>query len=123
VTERRDQRDTWALRREAGEATVLGSLTTLGALAQQLVAVSGILIAVYFHAIAFGELTARVSSWTRVLYLAPPSLLVACLVSSLLVFFPDQALRGRLLAVRLATVFLAAGVISIVLAAVAYLRA
>ena len=122
MSERREQRDTRTFWREAGEAPVLGSLTTLGVLAHQLVAVSGILIAVYFLAIASGELGARVSGWTRVLYLAPTALLVACLVSSLLVFFPDDALRGKLLAVRLASLFLLLGVIAIALAGVAYLR-
>ena len=122
MSERREQRDTRTFWREAGEAPVLGSLTTLGVLAEQLVAVSGILIAVYFLAIASSELGARASGWTRVLYLAPTALLVACLVSSLLVFFPDDALRGKLLAVRLASLFLLLGVIAIALAGVAYLR-
>jgi len=122
VSERRDQTDTWAFRRVAGEAPVLGSLTTLDALAQQLIAVSGILIAVYFHAIAVGELSARGSGWTRVLFLAPTALLLACLVSSLVVFFPDHALRGKLLAGRLASLFLALGVVAMALAVVVHLR-
>jgi hypothetical protein len=119
--ERRDHTITRAFRREAGEAPVLGSLATLDVTAKQLIAVTGILIGVYFHAIAFGELRARVSAWTQVLYLAPTALLVASLVFSLMVFFPDYALRGRLL-VRLASVFLALGVVASVLAAVMYLR-
>jgi hypothetical protein len=122
VTERRDQTDTWAFRRVAGEAPVLSSLTTLDALARQLIALSGILIAVYFHAIALGELSAMVNGWTHVLFLAPTALLVASLVSSLLVFFPDHALRGKLLAVRLASLFLALGVIAFALAGVVHLR-
>jgi hypothetical protein len=122
VSERWDQWDLWAFRRAAREAPVLGPLTTLGVLAQQLIALSGILIGVYFHAIAFGELRARVSGWTQALYLAPAALLLACLVSSLLVFFPDHTLRGKLLAVRLSSLFLVLGVIAIALAGLAYLR-
>jgi hypothetical protein len=122
VSERREHTDTRAFRRDAGAAPVLGSLATMGVLAQQLIAVSGILIAVYFHAIAVGELRARVGGWTRALYLAPTAFLVACVVSSLLVFLPDHTLRGRLLAVRLASAFLVLGVIAFALAGVAYLR-
>jgi hypothetical protein len=118
---RREHTDTRTFRREAGKAPVLGSLTTLDVTAKQLIAVTGILIAVYFHAVAFGELRARVSALTQVLYLAPTALLLASLVFSLLVFFPDHALRGRLL-VRLASLFLALGVVASALAAVMYLR-
>lgn len=122
MSEWRERTDTGTFRREASRAPVLGSLATLDAVAQQLIAMSGILIAVYFLAIASGELRARVGGWTRVLYLAPTALLVGCLVSSLLVFFPDHALRGRLLAVRLASLLMALGVMAFALAGVAYLR-
>ena len=122
MSERWEQTDARAFRRAAGRALVLGSLTTLDALARQLIAMSGILIAVYFHAVALGELSARVSGWAHVLFLAPTALLVACLVSSLLVFFPDHALRGKLLAVRLASLFLVLGVIAMALAVVVHLR-
>ena len=117
-----EQTDARAFRREAGRALVLGSLTTLDVLARQLIALSGILIALYFHAVALGELSARVRAWTHVLFLAPTALLVACLVFSLLVFSPDVALRGKLLAVRLATLFLALGVIAMALAVVIHVR-
>jgi hypothetical protein len=101
---------------------VLGTLTTLDVTAQQLIALSGVLTGVYFHAVAVGGLRAGASQWAQVVYLAPTALLVASLVFSLLVFFPDHALRGKLVAVRLASLFLALGVVAMALAAVMHLR-
>src|SRR5215472_491647 len=121
MSDRREPTDTRAFRREAGEAPVLGSLTTLDVTAKQLIAVSGVLAGIYVRTVASGGLQARVSAWAQVLYLAPAALLFASVVCSLLVFFPDRAPRGTL-AVRLASLFLALGVLAIALAAVVYVR-
>jgi hypothetical protein len=131
--------DTQAFWRDAGKTLVRDSLGTLDETAKQLIAVSGILVGLYFHAIAFGDLKGKVSGWAQVIYLAPIVLLLFCLLFSLIVFYPDRsrlnlnswqasklvyerALRGKLLAVRLASLFLLLGVVAIALAALTYVR-
>src|SRR6266498_713385 len=74
--------DVQAFWREAGRTLVRESLSTLDGTAKQLIAVSGVLIGLYFHAIAFSDLRGKVHGWPEILYIAPIVLLVLCLVSS-----------------------------------------
>jgi hypothetical protein len=124
--------------REAGKTLVRESLATLDETAKQLIAVSGVLVGLYFHAIAFSDLRGKVRGWTEGVYVAPIVVLLLSLVFALIVFFPDRSrlnlgswqagklvyertLRSKLLAVRLASLFLVLGVVGIAVAAVMYL--
>lgn len=131
--------DTLTFWREAGKTLVRDSVHTLDETAKQLIAVAGILVGLYFHAIAFGDLRGRFGGWALLPYLAPIILLLLSLVASTSVFFPsharlnlnawqpsklvyERAVRRKLWAVRLSSAALLLGVLSIAVAAVAYLR-
>jgi len=131
--------DTQAFWRETGKSLVRGSFSTLEDTAKQLIAVPGVLIGLYFHAITFGDLKGRVDGWSQLLYLAPMALLAIALVFALLVFFPDRSrlninsweasklvyertLRSKLRAVRLASIFTLLGVVAVIAASAVYLR-
>jgi hypothetical protein len=114
------------------------SLGTLDETAKQLIGVAGIPEGLYFHAIAFGDLRGQVKGLLGLLYVAPVLLLLVSLAAALLVYFPERyrvnfnssdasklgyerAVASKLLALRLASLFLVLGVAAILVAAMAYL--
>lgn len=77
-----ETRDLW---REVGQTLVRESVASLDEAAKQLIAVTGILEGLYFHAITFGDLRGQVSGGQWLIYLAPVVLLLVSLNAALLV--------------------------------------
>jgi hypothetical protein len=125
--------------RELGKTMVRESIATLDETARQVIAVAGILEGLYFHAVTFSDLRGQATSGALVVYLAPIVLLLISLCAGLLVFFPDRyrlnfesseasklvyqrTVASKLLLLRIASAFLALGVVAILFAVMAYLR-
>jgi hypothetical protein len=130
--------ETRAFWREMGKTMIRESLGTIDETAKQIIGVAGILEGLYFHAIAFGDLRGQVQGNGLLVYLAPVFLLLLSLVMALLVYFPERyrvnfnsseasklvyerVVASKLLALRLASLFLVLGVAAILVAAMAYL--
>lgn len=130
--------------REVGRSLVKGSIDAADEVAKQIITVAGVLEGLYFHAIAFGDLTdtAKYPAYLLQLnlgvYLIPIGLLLVSLALALLVFFParyrinlqaHEAARlvftriatRKLWLVRLSAVFLVLGVLAVGNAAYVYL--
>ena len=75
---------------EVGKDLVRGSIKTIDETAKQIIAVSGILEGLYFHAIAFSDLRGQVSGPPLLIYLAPIVLLMVSLGAALFVFLPER---------------------------------
>jgi len=131
--------DTRAFWRETGKDLVRGSISTIDETAKQIVGVAGILEGLYFHAITFTDLRGKVAGDVLWVYLAPIGLLLVSLCAALIVFFPDRSrlnfnsseasklvyertVRAKLLALRMASIFLVLGVGGIFVAVIAYLK-
>ena len=130
--------ETRAFWREMGKNLIQESIGTVDETAKQIVGVAGILEGLYFHAIAFTDLRGQVAGGALWVYLAPVGLLLVSLICALIVFFPDnsklnfnswqasklvyeRAVSGKLLALRLASLFLVLGVGAILVAVNLYL--
>jgi len=124
--------------RENGREVVKKSIDALDEVAKQILAVAGILEGLYFHAITFSNLRGQVAGWALVLYVAPVVLLLITILASLSVFFPEtyrinianwrdskakfeEIGKSKLLAVRIASFFLALAILGLMAAVVGYL--
>jgi hypothetical protein len=131
--------ETRAFWREMGKTMIRESLGTIDETAKQIIGVAGILEGLYFHAIAFSGLRGQVKGDALLIYLAPVALLLVSLVFALLVYFPERyrvnfnaseacklvyerVVASKLLALRIASLFLVLGVAAILVAALTYLR-
>jgi hypothetical protein len=125
--------------RETGKTLVRESISTIDKTAKQIIGVVGILEGLYFHAITYTDLRGKVTGDALWSYLAPIVLLLISLCAALIVFFPDRsrlnfnsseasklvyerAVRSKLWALRIASIFLVLGVIGLLLAVIAYLK-
>lgn len=125
--------------RELGRNMIHESIGAMDETGKQIIAVAGILEGLYFHAIAFSELQAKVTGAALFIYLAPVALLLVSLIFALLIFFPERSklnihsseasrliyehtVQGKLNALRLAALFLVLGILAILFAALAYLK-
>jgi hypothetical protein len=130
-----DLKEFW---REAGKEIVKKSIDTLEEVAKQILGVAGILEGLYFHAITFGDLRGTVSGGVLYVYLTPIVLLLISIIFSLVVFLPEtyrinianwrlckstfeEISKSKLVAVRLASVFLGLAVLSLIMAVSVYL--
>ncbi len=130
--------ETRAFWREVGQGMVKDSIKTVDEAAKQVMGVAGIMEGLYFHAIAFSDLRGTASGGELFVYLAPIALLLFSLLAALAVFLPDrsrvnvrsseasrkvyeQTLKAKLLALRLASGFMAVGVVAVFVAVWAYL--
>jgi hypothetical protein len=124
--------------REVGQELVKGSIQSSEEAAKQIIAVSGILEGLYFHAIAFSDLRCRLVGWQIVVYLLPLVLWLASLGSALLVFLPrpyrlnisssdtckeayKEITQSKLVRFQAAAILLALGVLALMLALCIYL--
>jgi hypothetical protein len=131
--------ETRAFWREMGKNMIRESLGTIDATARQIIIVAGILEGLYFHAIAFTDLRGQVLGDRLLVYVAPVALLLVSLTTALLVYFPERyrvnfnsseacqlvyerVVASKLLALRLASLFLVLGVGAIVVAVLVYLK-
>ncbi len=131
--------DTRAVWRDIGKGMIKESISTIDETAKQIIGVTGILEGLYFHAIAFTDLNNKVTSSTLWIYLAPVGLLLISLTAALLVYFPkrskinfnsseacqlfyERTVSRKLLALRIASLFLVLGVIALFFAVMAYLK-
>jgi hypothetical protein len=123
---------------ETGKMMIRESITTIDGAARQVIAVSGILEGLYFHAVTFSDLRGQAGGWSLGLYLLPVALLLVSLIASLMVFLPDRyrlsfqsadacklvherVVKGKLRALRIASLFLILGVAAIMGAVALYL--
>ncbi len=130
-----DLKEFW---RDAGKDIVNKSIDTLEGVAKQILTVAGILEGLYFHAITFTDLRGSVSEWVLAIYLTPVVLLLLSIVFSLIVFLPEayqfnianwrvcktrfeEISYSKLVAVRLASIFLGLAVVSLIVAVWIYL--
>lgn len=130
--------ETRAFWREVGQGMVKDSLQTVNEAARQVIGVAGILEGLYFHAIAYSDLRGTVSGGALLVYLAPIALLLFSLLAALAVFWPDRSrvnirsheacqlvyertVKYKLLALRLASGLLAAGIVAVFVAVWTYL--
>jgi hypothetical protein len=130
-----ETREFW---REMGRTMVRESLGTIDATARQIIAVTGVLEGLYFHAIAFGDLRGQVSGGQEYVYMLPVLLLLFSLIAALMVFLPDRyrvnihssqasqlvygrVVKSKLWMLRAASAFLVAGVAAVVWAVGVYL--
>ncbi len=124
--------------REAGKDIVKKSIDTLDEVAKQILVVAGILEGLYFHAITFSDLRGKVSGGELVIYILPIVLLLVSIISSLIVFLPEtyrinianwrvckstfeEISKSKMLAVRVASIFLGLAIVSLMLAVGMYL--
>ena len=124
--------------RETGRELVRESIKSLDETARQIITVAGILEGLYFHAISFSDIRGAVSGSSTWLYLLPLVILLISLVSAFAVFFPDRyrinilsstgsqaiyeaIVSSKLLAMRIAAVFLILGVGGVIVAMGFYL--
>ena len=124
--------------RKTGRKLVRKSIDAVENTSRQILTVAGILEGLYFHAISFSDLRARLNTGLMVLYILPLVLLLLSLVAAFGVFFPEryrinilssegskaayeEILRSKLLAMRIAAVFLLLGVAALVVAMILYL--
>jgi hypothetical protein len=126
--------------RETGRNLVRESIGSIDETAKQILTVAGILIGLYFNAIAFGGLRGTIDDPVLVAtYLAPIALLIASVTAALWVFFPgrydlnilssagtkqvyERVLHRKLRALRIGSIFLVLGVAAVLLAVFRYLR-
>ncbi len=125
--------------RDIGKSLVRESMGVIDETARQIIGVAGILEGLYFHAITFADMRAKVAGGVVWLYLAPIILLLASIICALIVFFPDRSrlnfnsseaskliyehtVAGKLLAVRLASLFLVLGISGVLAVMMVYLR-
>ena len=132
--------ETLAFWREVGRSLIKESLPALDDTAKQFVTVSGILVGLYYNAIAFSKIPEKPDHAQHlVAYAAPIGLLLLSLVFALLVFFPncaklnlwsaegahhvyERTVAGKLCWLRLSGLFLAAGIVAIWYSLLLYLR-
>jgi len=131
--------ETRAFWRETGKTLIKESIGTIDETAKQLIGVAGILEGLYFHAIAFTDLHGKVKGDTLWVYAAPVALLLISLIAGLAVYFPnryklnfnsweasklvyERVVSSKLLALRLASLFLVLGIGAILVAVLAYLQ-
>jgi hypothetical protein len=132
--------DARAFWRETGRLMVRESIGALDETARQILTVAGILIGLYFNAIAFGDLKGTLSDPALVLiYLAPIALLIVSATAALWVFFVktyglnihssqgskevyEQVLARKHRAAWISSVFLVLGVVALLVAVFRYLR-
>ncbi len=133
----KELREFW---KETGRQMVRGSIATIDEVGKQIIAVDGVLIGLYFNAIAFGDLRKTpLPAGTSSLYFFPVLFLLASLVAALLIFYPDrykvdlrssEAIRlvhdrtvtSKLTLLRVASVALLIAVLLIGLALFTYLK-
>jgi hypothetical protein len=130
--------ETRAFWRDIGREMVKGTVTTIDETAKQVIGVAGVLAGLYVNAVAFSDLRQVATGSQLLVYLAPLGLLLASLVAALTVFWADRSrlnlnsfeaakllyertARDKLLALRVASVFLGLAVASIGLAVWVYL--
>ena len=130
-----DLKEFW---REAGKEIVKNSITTLEEVAKQILGVAGVLEGLYFHAITFADLRGKVNGGILFIYILPIILLLITIVFSLIVFLPEtfrinianwqqskstfeEISKSKLLAVRLASVFLFLAVLALIATVLVYL--
>ncbi len=124
--------------REVGRGLVRESIQAIEQTARQIITVAGVLEGLYFHAISFSDLRGQLVGGEICRYSAPLILLLVSLISAFAVFFPqryrfhilsstggqkmyEDILKSKLLALRIAALFLQLGVGGIALAMMAYL--
>lgn len=124
--------------RETGRELVRESIKSIDETARQVITVAGILEGLYFHAISFSNIRGQMVDGAIYIFLAPLVLLMVSLVAAFSVFFPERyrinilssqgsqatyeaIVKSKLLAMRVATVFLLLGIGGIIVAMVAYL--
>ena len=135
-----NEKELRALWREVGKDMVKGSVKTLDEVGKQLIAVDGVLVGLYFNAIAFSDLHAAALQGGQVwVYMLPVVFLLLSLFAALMLFYPDRysvdvrsisaiklvhgrAAAGKLLLVRLSAWMLLLGILFIGLALYIYLR-
>ena len=130
-----DLKEFW---REVGKEIVKKSIDTLEEVAKQILVVAGVLEGLYFHAITFTDLRGEVSGGMLIIYILPIVLLLVSIISSLIVFLPEtyrinianwrvcksmfeEISKSKLLAVRVASIFLGLAVVSLIPAVGIYL--
>ena len=73
---------------ETLKGTLKESITTIESAAKQIITVNGLIIAIYFHAITFGNIKSHISSFIGIIYLMPIIMWLCSLMWSFLVFGP-----------------------------------
>jgi hypothetical protein len=124
--------------REIGREMLKGTIATIDETAKQIVGVAGVLAGLYVNAVAFSDLRQGIATGVQLVYVTPLGLLFVSLVAALIVFWPDRSrlnlnsfeaakhlfertARDKLLALRIASVFLGLGVLTIGIAVWVYL--
>jgi hypothetical protein len=124
--------------RETGRELVKQSIKTIDETARQIIAVAGILVGLYFHAISFSEIRSELSGGRVWIYILPLIFLVLSLMVAFIVFFPEHyrlnilsstgskaayedIVKNKLLFMRIAAVLLVFGVAGVGVSMVTYL--
>src|SRR5689334_17873761 len=76
--------------RETGRELVKQSIKTIDETARQIIAVAGILVGLYFHAISFSDIRSELSDGRIWIYTLPLLFLVLSLMVAFIVFFPEH---------------------------------
>ena len=126
--------------RETGRNLVRQSIGSIDDAAKQILTVAGLLIGLYFNAIAFGDLRGTIDDPVQVaVYLAPIALLIASVTAALWVYFPgkydlnilssagtkqvyERVLHRKLRALKIGSIFLVLGIAAVLMAVFRYLR-
>ncbi len=132
--------ETRAFWRETGRTFIRESIGSIDETAKQIAGVAGVLVGLYFNAIAFGDLRGTIDDPILVaVYLAPIALLIVSVTAALWVFFPgryglnllsseagktvyERVLHRKLRALRIASIFLVLAVLAVLVAVFRYLR-
>lgn len=134
----KELREFW---KETGRQMVRNSIAAIDEVGKQIITVDGVLIGLYFNAIAFGDLRKTpLPGVTVLIYLLPVIFMFLSLLAALLIFYPDRfkvdlrsseaikvlhkgTVSSKLLLLRAASVSLLIAVLLIGLALMTYIRA
>jgi hypothetical protein len=126
--------------KETGRTLVRQSISSIDDTAKHILSVAGILIGLYFNAIAFGDLRGAIDDPVQVaIYLAPIALLIASVTAALWVFLRSQyslnilssggakqvyeeVLRRKMRALRIGSICLVLGIVAVLIAVFRYIR-
>lgn len=125
---------------EVGKDLIRRSIQPIDEAARQIIGIVGILIGLYFNAIAFSGLSGKIGEqWHLIAYVAPLGFLMISLSAALFVFFPISyslnlhssggsrsvyysITHRKMLRLRISSIFLTIGVIALTFAVVLYLK-
>jgi predicted MFS family arabinose efflux permease len=82
-----ETREFW---RETGRGLVRQSIGAFDETAKQVMGVAGILVGLFFNAVALGDLRGKIQGWELAFYLAPIVCLVVSVAAALKVYFPSR---------------------------------